>query len=167
MEWVAFCLPTNPLARKKLTLKELVHCPLVMKGGGRLERVLMDLGHRMNVALRCEASSAVKAAVRMGLGVGILYRNAVVTRVAKGDLRLLNVPELKAMGIKSSIIYDRRQLLTPIAQDFLKMLREKRDSTIAINERKAPTPSDQIGMAALESGPSKDHSFPALPPRLH
>ena len=38
MELVAFCLPTNPLARKKLTLKELVECPLVMKGGGRLER---------------------------------------------------------------------------------------------------------------------------------
>ena len=103
---------------KKLTLKELVDCPLVMKGGGRLEKVLMSLGYRINVALRCEASSTVKAAVRMGMGVGILYQNAVATRVAKGDLRLLNVPELKEMGIKSSIIYDRRKLLTPIAQNF-------------------------------------------------
>jgi LysR family transcriptional regulator, transcriptional activator of the cysJI operon len=143
MEWVAFCLPTNPLARKKLTLKELVDCPLVMKGGGRLEKVLMGLGDRMNVALRCEASSTVKAAVQMGMGVGILYRNAVATRVAKGDLRLLNVPELKEMGIKSSIIYDRRKLLTPMAQQFLQMLREKRDSTIAVNEEKARTRSDQ------------------------
>ena len=143
MEWVAFCLPTNPLARKKLTLKELVDCPLVMKGGGRLEKVLMSLGYRMNVALRCEASSTVKAAVRMGMGVGILYRNAVATRVAKGDLRLLNVPALKEMVIKSSIIYDRRKLLTPMAQEFLRMLREKRDSTIAVNEEKARTRSDQ------------------------
>ena len=137
MEWVAFCLPMNPLARKKLTLKELVDCPLVMKGGGRLEKVLMSLGYRMNVALRCEASATVKAAVRMGMGVGILYRNAVATRVAKGDLRLLNVPELKEMGIESSIIYDRRRRLTPMAQEFLQMLREKRDSTIAVSEQRA------------------------------
>ena len=136
MEWVAFCLPTNPLARKKLTLKELVECPLVMKGGGRLEKVLMGLGHRMNVALRCEASSIVKAAVRMGMGVGILYRNAVATRVATGDLRLLNVPELKEMGIESSIIYHQRKPLTPMAQEFLQMLRQKRDSTIAVMKQR-------------------------------
>ena len=142
MEWVAFCLPTNPLARKKLTLKELVDCPLVMKGGGRLENVLMGLGYRMNVALRCEASSTVKAAVRMGMGVGILYRNAIATRVAKGDLRLLNVPALKEMVIKSLIIYDRRKRLTPMAQEFLQMLREKRDSKIAVNEEKARTRGD-------------------------
>ena len=54
MELVAFCLPTNPLARKKLTLKDLAECPLVLRGGGRLEKVLMNLGYRMNVALRCE-----------------------------------------------------------------------------------------------------------------
>src|SRR5262245_13884967 len=143
MEWVAFCLPTNPLARKKLTLKELVDCPLVMKGGGRLEKVLMGLGYRINVALRCEASSTGKAAVRMGSGVGILYRNAIAPRVAKGDLKLLNVPELKEMWIKSSIIYDRRKILTPMAQGFLRMLREKTDSTVALNEEKARTRSDQ------------------------
>ncbi len=70
MELVAFCLPTNPLARKKLTLKELAECPLVLRGGGRLEKVLMNLGYKMNVALRCEASTSVKAAVRHGHGSG-------------------------------------------------------------------------------------------------
>jgi DNA-binding transcriptional LysR family regulator len=152
MEWVAFCLPMDPLARKKLTLKELVDCPLVMKGGGRLEKVLMSLGYRMNVALRCEASATVKAAVRMGMGVGILYRNAVATRVAEGDLRLLNVPGLKEMGIKSSIIYDRQKRLTPMAQEFLQMLREKRDSTIAVSEQRA-----RIGSARSLSVSSRMH----------
>jgi DNA-binding transcriptional LysR family regulator len=79
----------------------------------------------------------------MGLGVGILYRNAVASRVANGNLRLLNVPELKEMGIKSSIIHDRRKPLTPMAQEFLRMLREKRNSTIAVNEEKARSRSDQ------------------------
>jgi hypothetical protein len=44
---------------------------------------------------------------------------------------------LKEMRIKSSIIYDRRKPLTPVAREFLQMLREKRDSTAAANERSA------------------------------
>jgi DNA-binding transcriptional LysR family regulator len=40
MEVVAFCLPTNPVAGKTLTLKELPDYPLVVKGGGRIENVL-------------------------------------------------------------------------------------------------------------------------------
>jgi DNA-binding transcriptional LysR family regulator len=142
MELVAFCLPTNPLARKKLTLKDLVECPLVMKGGGRLEKVLMNLGYRMNVALRCEASSTVKAAVRMGMGVGILYRNAVASRVAAGVLKLLNVPELKQMGIQSFIVFDKRKPLAPMAQEFLQILREKKTPPIAADEKRV-----QIGSA--------------------
>jgi LysR family transcriptional regulator, transcriptional activator of the cysJI operon len=131
MELVAFCLPTNPLARKKLTLKDLAECPLVLRSGGRLEKVLMNLGYGMNVALRCETSTTVKAAVRIGMGVGILYRNAVASRVAKGNLRLLNVPELKQMGIQSFITFDKRKALAPMAQEFLQVMHEKRDSRIA------------------------------------
>jgi len=134
---VAFCLPTNPLTRKKLTLKELVECPLVLRGGGRLERVLMDLGYRLNVALRCEASLSVKEAVRMGMGVGILYESAVARRVAQGSLRLINVPELKQMGIQSYIIFDKRKPLAPMAQEFLQILHEKRDSQLDVNDRRA------------------------------
>jgi DNA-binding transcriptional LysR family regulator len=137
MELVAFCPPTNPLARKKLTLKVLVECPLVLRRDGRLEKVLMNLGYRMNVALRCDASTAVKAAVRLGMGVGILYRNAVASRVARGTLGLINVPELKQLGIKSFIAYDKRKPLTPMAQEFFQMLLEKRNST-SETERKMP-----------------------------
>jgi LysR family transcriptional regulator, transcriptional activator of the cysJI operon len=138
MQLVAFCLPTNPLARKKLTLKELVECPLVLRGGGRLERVLMNLGlgYKLNVALRCEASLSVKEAVRMGMGVGILYESAVATRVAQGNLRLINVPELKQMGIQSFIIFDKRKPLAPMAQEFLQILHEKRDSQLGVNDRR-------------------------------
>jgi LysR family transcriptional regulator, transcriptional activator of the cysJI operon len=125
IELVAFCLPTHPLVGKKLTLKELVECPLVLRSGGRTERVFMNLGYKMNIALRCEVSSAVKAAVQMGMGVGILYRNAVAGRVARGNLKLLNVPKLKQMKIQSFIIYDRRKPLASMAQEFLRLLREK------------------------------------------
>ena len=128
IEMVAFCLPSNPFARKKLTLKELIECPLVLRRGGRTDRMFMNLAQKVNIALRCELSSTVKAAVRMGMGVGILYRNAVASRVAKGNLRIINVPELKELGIKSFIAYDKRKPLTPIAQEFFQMLLEKRNS---------------------------------------
>jgi DNA-binding transcriptional LysR family regulator len=129
MELVAFCLPSNPIARKKLALKELVECPLVLRGGGRTDRMFTSLTQKVNVALRCKLSSTVKAAVRMGMGVGILYRNAIASRVARGSLKLINVPELKNLGIKSFIAYDKRKPLTPMAREFFQMLLEKRNST--------------------------------------
>jgi len=163
MELVAFCPPTNPLAGKKLTLKQLLASPLVLKNQGRVKGVLMNLGYKMNIAVQCEASETVKAAVMMGMGVGILYRNGIARELMTGTVRLVNVPELKEMGIKSSIIYDRRKLLTPMAQDFLKILREKRDSMIAIDKASNSQRSNRIASLA----PSEDHPFPSLPPRLH
>lgn len=131
MDLVAFCLPSNPIVRKKLSLKELSECPLVLRRGGRLEKVLMNLGYKMNIALRCDVSGAVKAAVRMGMGVGILYRNAIASRVAKGNLRLINIPELKELGIKSFIVYDKRKALAAMGQEFLKIFHEQGNRLIA------------------------------------
>jgi LysR substrate binding domain len=71
----------------------------------------------------------------MGMGVGILYRNAVASRIARGNLRLINVPELKEMGIKSFIIYDKRKPLSLIAQEFLQILREGKNLPMAVNDK--------------------------------
>jgi hypothetical protein len=91
----------------------------------------------MNVALRCEASEAVKAAVRLGLGIGILYENAIASRLSTGNLKLVNVPELKQLGIQSFIVYNGRKPLSPIAQDFLALLRERKQSVHKTDERLA------------------------------
>jgi DNA-binding transcriptional LysR family regulator len=130
---VAFCHPAHPLARKTTALKDLVQYPLVLRRGGRTERMLTHLGHPPNLALRCDLSSTVKAAVRAGMGVGILYRDAVATRVASGNLKLINVPELSELGIKSFIAYDKRRPLTPIAEEFLRMLRERRNPSVGVD----------------------------------
>ena len=91
MELVAFCLPTNPLARKKLTLKDLAECPLVLRGGGRLEKVLMNLGYKMNVALRCEASDDCKVGSAIGYGrrnlISKRYRQSNCQGQSKGAKR--------------------------------------------------------------------------------
>jgi DNA-binding transcriptional LysR family regulator len=97
----------------------------------------MNLGYKMNIALRCEVSGAVKAAVRMGMGVGILYRNAVASRVTKGSLRLINVPELRQMGIKSFLVYDKRKPLTPMAREFRQIVREERIPSTAVDDEEA------------------------------
>jgi hypothetical protein len=55
---------------------------------------------------------------------------------------LINVPELKELGLKSFIIYDRRKPLAPMAQEFLQILRAKRKLSIAVND-----PSVRVGGA--------------------
>jgi LysR family transcriptional regulator, transcriptional activator of the cysJI operon len=135
MEVVAVCLPSNPLAGKTLTLKELADYPLLVRSPSRLESVLVSQGYKMNFAVRCDASHPVKAAVRAGLGIGITYRNAIATALAKRSLKLVNVPELKEMEMKSVIAYDGRKLLSSIAQEFLALLRERAKQIAKIADR--------------------------------
>jgi DNA-binding transcriptional LysR family regulator len=122
MQVVAFCLPISPVAGKTLSLRELGQLPLVVRTGGRIEHALRSRRDRVNITVRCEASAAVKAAVGLGMGVGVLYRNAVASRIASGSLKLINVPELKEMGVQSFIISDKRRPLVPIAKEFLDMI---------------------------------------------
>jgi DNA-binding transcriptional LysR family regulator len=140
---VAFCHPAHPLARKTTALKDLVQYPLILRRGGRTERMLTHLGYPPNIALRCDLSSTVKAAVRAGMGVGVLYRDAVASRVARGNLKLINVPELNELGIKSFIAYDKRNPLTTIAEEFLRMLRESQNPSIAAGTMSATMDNDE------------------------
>src|SRR5688572_30719349 len=150
MQVVAFCLPISPVAGKTLTLRELSQLPLVVRTGGRIEHALRSHRQTVNIAVRCEASAAVKAAVGLGMGVGILYRDAVVSRVARGTLKVIDVPELKEMGVQSFIIFGKRKPLPPIAAEFLEMLR-KRDSVFRNDNKKARS-------AALSLPEKKAHS---------
>jgi DNA-binding transcriptional LysR family regulator len=149
MQVVAFCLPTNPVAGKTLSLRELSQLPLVVKTGGRIEHALRSHRQTVNISVRCEASAAVKAAVGLGMGIGVLYRDAVVSRVANGTLKLIDVPELKEMGVQSFLIYDKRKPLSPIAAEFLEMLR-KRDSVFRSDKK--------VRSAALSLAEKKAHS---------
>jgi DNA-binding transcriptional LysR family regulator len=142
MQVVAFCLPISPFAGKSLSLRELAQLPLVVRTGGRIEHALRNHRHRVNITVRCEASAAVKAAVGLGMGVGVLYRNAVASRIASGTLKLINVPELKEMGVQSFIIFDKRKPIPPIAGEFLAMLRKRKDFPVQTNNRKAQSRAD-------------------------
>ena len=146
MEVVAFCLPVNPVAGTKLELKEFLRCPLVVRSNGRIEKALISLGCKSNIAVRCGASEAVKAAVRMGMGVGVLYRNALAGQITNGTLRLVHVDRLAEMGIRSFIVHDRRKPLASNARQFLDIIRQRRtfepsvDNTVSNFFAETPLP---------------------------
>ena len=130
MEIVAFALAKSPFVGKKITLTELFRIPLVVRRRSTTLRELLKQGYKPNIAVQCDVSEAVKAAVQRELGVGILYRETVEADLKSRDLKILHVPELEKIRTKSFIIYNRCKPLSGVAQDFLHALRESRISKV-------------------------------------
>jgi DNA-binding transcriptional LysR family regulator len=127
---VAFALAKSPFVGKKITLTELFQLPLIVRRRSTTLRELLRQGYKPNIAVQCDISEAVKAAVQRELGVGILYRSTVEADLKTRDLKILHVPELEKIRTKSFIIYNRGKPLSDIAQDFLRALRESRISKV-------------------------------------
>ena len=123
-EIVAFALPASPFVGKKITLEELFQIPLVVRRRSTTLRELLSQGYKPNIAVQCDASEAVKAAVQRDLGVGILYRETVEADFKSRDLKILHVPDLERIKTKSFIIYNKSKPLSGVARDFLHVLRE-------------------------------------------
>ena len=130
MEIVAFALAASPFVGKKITLRELVQIPLVVRRRSTTLRELLRQGYKPNIAVQCEVSEAVEAAVQRELGVGILYRQTVEAVLKNRDLKILHVPDLEKIRTKSFIIYNRCKPLSGIARDFLHALHEGRISRV-------------------------------------
>ena len=131
---VVFAAKNHPLARKRnITLRELGRVPLVIRGGKNLSSATESIlrqnenqGLQLNIALRCESPESVKAAVREGIGVGILFEDAVTAEIRKNEFKALKVKDVKLEG-ESWIIYRRDKPLSSLAQEFLALLRKRRD----------------------------------------
>lgn len=130
---VAFQSAKHPLVKKEeLTLMDLTQIPLVIKKGkpyeSRTRRFLNRLekkGLHPNVVMECESVEAVKAAVRTGVGIGILSGDLVEPDIHRGDLKPVTIRELK-MEISSFIIYEKERPLSAHAQEFLTLVRQWR-----------------------------------------
>lgn len=127
---VVFGSTRHPLAKnEKLTLAELAEIPLVIirrgkESEGRVSKMIRRLeeqGHKLNIALYCESPEAAKAAVRSGMGLGILRHEIVEPEIKKGDLKVIKVAELK-MTVDTYVIYHKGRSLSPYARDFLTLL---------------------------------------------
>lgn len=121
-EAVAFVGSHSTVAERPLTLAELTAFPLIVRRKSIIAEEIKKRGHDPHIAIECDAPEAVKAAVQLGLGVGLLFKGRVEQDIESGDLRLLDVPEMKDIMIESFIVYDGRTPLSMNAQDFLRTL---------------------------------------------
>lgn len=130
-EAVFFASSRHPLARRPwLSLAKLAQVPLVVFKKGKIGGVANILkqvearGFHLTIVMHCETAEAVKAAVKTGMGLGILYRDLAEPDIQRGDLRVIHVPGLK-MHIDSFIIYHKEKPLSANAKDFLGLVREQ------------------------------------------
>jgi DNA-binding transcriptional LysR family regulator len=121
----------HPLARRRgLTLDDLAQTPLVLRREkGAAELILKPLekqGLKPDVRMYCESPDAVKAAVRMKMGLGILFQDTIEHDVMRGDFKIIKIPGLILKG-ESFIIYHKEKPLSANARDFLALLYQRRD----------------------------------------
>lgn len=132
-ELAFFVSSKHPLAKRpKLTLTELAKTPFVTLTGKTDEANVLSFleaikkrGLGLNVLMQCEFPEAVKTVVRTTMVAGILDRAFLDWDLKRGDLRIVNVPELR-MQYDSFIIYLKEKTFSSEAQTFLNLLRDYR-----------------------------------------
>jgi DNA-binding transcriptional LysR family regulator len=159
-EIVAFVASNSPLIGKRLTFKELAQIPLVVLRTSKTYMELIAQGYDPNVAVQCDEPDSVKAMVQKGVGIGVTYRDVIEHEVANGELQIIDVPDLSKIKIQSFIVYDDRRPLSPVAQEFLKLLRAKGSSKFEEPDSKT---SGKQSRAVMKP---RKHSTAALPPDL-
>ncbi len=132
---VIFVPATHELARKsKLELSNIARFPLVIGASKAanstlartIKRAVEQAGVR--VGLHCNSPMGVKETVRRGIGVGVLYEDTVKHEVSEGEFTTLKFPGSATWGCFSYIVYHRGKPLSPAAEKFLAILREKKAS---------------------------------------
>ena len=130
---VAFVARDHPLRRKKqLTWEDLGRLGFVIRqplegsaATAQFIRRLKDRGVKLKVVMQCESPEAVKVAVSRKMGVGILFKDVISDSLKQGEFRELTLP-VEGLDGKSFIVYHKTRPLSPVAQDFLKLLRAQR-----------------------------------------
>ncbi|HSN31153.1 MAG TPA: LysR family transcriptional regulator [Ideonella sp.] len=123
-ELIVVAAPGHPLARRRVTLKQLEAATWIVREQGSGTREASDrwltagLG-RVEVELELGSNEAVKRVVASGLGIGCLSRQAVVDTLREGWLVELRTP-LPPMRRSLAIVVHRTKRLGSAAQDFLR-----------------------------------------------
>jgi DNA-binding transcriptional LysR family regulator len=123
-ELVIVAAPTHPLAKAKLTIKQLREAPWLLRepGSGTREAVeLALLPHLLNIqpAMTLGSSEAIKNLVAEGLGVGCLSRSVVQDLLSAGRLCVL-ATRLPRLLRTTSLIHHRSKILSEPLQKFMR-----------------------------------------------
>lgn len=130
---VMFVPADHRLAGQKTpTMSDVLAEPLIIRGGkgisGTTENALKklrDQGWVVRIGMRCDGPAAITAAVRQKMGVGIAFEDSVRAEIDSGEFKVLNVPGLE-FEAESFIVYPKHRTLSPLAQEFLDLLRGAR-----------------------------------------
>jgi len=125
--------PKHPLAKRAaLGLAGLHGVPLVIikskenTGKTVAEQILEKIrkkGIELTVGLYSDSPEAAKAAIKSGVGMGLLYRDYIEPETLRGDLRIIEISELE-MKVTTCIIRRKKTVLSPNGKDFLTLLRQ-------------------------------------------
>jgi len=138
---VVFVRPDHRLASQKtLTITDVLAEPLIIRGGkgisGTTENALKklrDQGWVMRIGMRCDGPSAIKAGVRQKMGVGIAFEDSVRAEIDSGEFKALKVRGLE-FEAESFIVYPKHRTLSPLAYEFLELLRAARVETKKVDQ---------------------------------
>ncbi|EPL9568543.1 DNA-binding transcriptional regulator YeiE [Providencia rettgeri] len=115
-ELVVFASPKNPLANKKVSLKELRDAPWILRERGSGTRDVLDqllFAHLpgFHILMELGNSEAIKHAVRFGMGISCLSRRVIAEQLDNGTLVELEVDELQ-LERTLYLIYHRQKHLS-------------------------------------------------------
>ena len=121
----------HPFARRKsVSLKELREMPFILREEGSgtlkiLEAYLRESGedgtNAFQVSARFGSSTAVKEAIKSGLGLSILSERAIYTELRAGILKALKVRGL-SMSRNFFLIRNKLRIASPSCQAMLNFL---------------------------------------------
>jgi len=136
---------SHPYAKKRrITVNEVAKAPLLVGIGRDSGRTTIEVLRRkikaeinFNVAMQCDSSDALKAAVKSGAGVGILYQDMVTEELKSGALKILTPVGFDLDG-QSHLVFLKDRTFSPMMTEFLEFVRAQRKLMTRNGQR--PTP---------------------------
>jgi LysR family transcriptional regulator, low CO2-responsive transcriptional regulator len=116
---VVIVAPGHPWARRRsVSIRQLAEVPLITREAVSTTRRFIEarLGaaaRRLRVGLELGSNDAIKRAVELGAGVGIVSREVVRTELAAGTLRALTIRE-RGFVHPIDLIYHRDRATSPL-----------------------------------------------------
>ncbi|MCB0032532.1 MAG: LysR family transcriptional regulator [Anaerolineales bacterium] len=128
-EDVAICSVSHPLAQEqRISLKQLIEFPLLVLEAGStslriLEQNLAGLNMAPSTLIELGSLEVIKRLAEINLGVAVVPGFTVEEAVQNGRLHALRLEEIPPRSV--GIVKRRNGYLSPAAQMFIKMLKER------------------------------------------